>query len=263
MSELKSILLRQSLALADPPFTPMMVPPLSEGRVGSWKVAYDDTPRMIRGYFGGYRAMRENWVLLKSDSVVNPKKMTVWMSITPMELESAAHHVASAHGNVYIGGGGMGIVAWNCAMKKNVKRVVIVERDPEIVELLNRLAGDNEWPNWFDKVLVIQGDVLELSPREQFDVALIDIWDGIGAMEIRPDMQKIVKIVKAKEYAAWGGELDFITWCMENDIDSGSIESKHWNAYSKSIGVPLIQSKNPRMAEYALQAALQSCAAVM
>lgn len=158
------------------------------------------------------------------------------MSTTVLERESQGHHAFSAKGRVLIGGAGMGLLAWNCAIKPEVESVTIVERDASVLRMLEHVAARCHWANW-GKVRFIQADMLALVLAERFDVALIDIWQGLRGGR-RADMKTIARNIKAERYAGWCQELDFVSWCAENAITP--IEPRHWRAYGEAIGVPLI-----------------------
>lgn len=229
-------------------------PPLQEATMADWQLKQRqfDPPLRIRGYFSpGYHQLKHNWMLIKGHS----EQAVTWMSITPMELESQVHHAAAATGNVLVGGLGLGILAWNVAKKRNVQHVLVVERDASIIELITQMAQQFAWSDW-GKVEIVHADLFEFKTKERFDVALLDVWPDVGATELRADLVRFANEVVATEYAAWGQELDFVSWLSENKVPPSHVQSKHWPEYSRSIGVPLIMQHEPRMAKLALQAAI-------
>ena len=246
----------ETLAKAVSPFPPMKVPKFEAVRYGPWEL-FEQTGIMVRGYFGGFQPFPHNWALAKHSMREGTPLKQIWMSISPMELESQSHHVLAAKGKVLIGGGGMGVVAWNCAMKPEVESVEIIERDHRIIEMLVYMAKTFEWENWH-KVSIIHGDILKLGPLpgKRWDVAIIDIWPTIGDTRLRKDMRKIVKMYPATEYAAWTMELDFVDWLSDSNIAPDDVRPEHWKQWSEAIGVPMIQP-HPDMAKYALQAVEQ------
>jgi hypothetical protein len=224
-----------------PPFTP------TQAR-GGWKLEQHSHPGWkVRGYFSpGYQPFPTNWTLSYGD--------TVWMSVTPMELESQAHHIFAAYGTVLIGGLGMGVAAWNAAQKPEVTRVIVVEVNPYVIDLVNEQARLGSWANW-GKVEFHEFDMLKYAATG-IDVALIDIWPTVGDMRLRDDMQQISRTVLAEQYGAWGMEHDFMTWCMEKKIRPSAIASHHWRDYSAALGLPLIMQENDRMPLLAFQAVI-------
>lgn len=229
----------------------LLVPRYEELEVGRWKLTMASSPVLLRGYFSGLQPGPDtNWVLMENKRI--------WMSVTPMELESQSHHSVAAKGKVLIGGFGLGVLAWNVANKSNVKSITVIEMNPEIIDIANRLLDLPGWENLKSKLTIVEADMLAYKDQTtRFDYALLDIWPDLGQMSLRPDLQRIARNVKAKEYAAWGMELDFISWCNEvaKIPTPDRIRAEDWSRYSASIGVPLIMRKNTRMAKMALRAA--------
>lgn len=229
------------------PFPLLKVPPFVEFSAGKWRLRKTKGPPIIRGYFGGFQIPHsDNWMLTHKDEV--------WMSVTPMELESSAHHVTEAKGAVLVMGFGMGVVAWNLAQKDDVTRVLVVEKDESIIKLAQRLIALKGWEKLRSKIVLHRGDALDYKATVDFVTA--DIWQQLGATELRGDLRQIAKNVKAKQYAAWGIEIDFIEWCSHQGVNPETLCGAHWIAYSKDIGVPLIMSGNLRKANTMAQAAV-------
>jgi hypothetical protein len=99
----------------------------------------------------------------------------VWMTDLPCELVQMHNELARyARGRVLVGGLGLGIVARMAALKANVSQVVIVERQPEVIELVA--------PYLNGKTTVVQDDIYKYVKRlpQQFDCALLDTWQSTG-----------------------------------------------------------------------------------
>jgi hypothetical protein len=237
------------------PFASLAVPPFAEKRTGQWWLRLqpkEQHPRKVRGYFTpGYQTLEANWHLLHFDAP--DAYPTTWMSVTPMELESQAHHLHAAQGLVLIGGLGMGVLAWNVAQKESVREVIVVERDPSIIDLTHSTMVEQGWSS--KKITILNDDLFKFRSSLQFDVALLDIWPSVGDERLRGDLQRVAKSIRAKEYAAWGLEFDFVSWLAESKIPARRASEEHrWSQYSQSIGVPLILRDHPRMAALAMQA---------
>lgn len=242
---------------AGTPFPPLVVPRYEETvmrdqvSMTDWVLKRRRDIPLIRGYFSGFIFnVKNNWMLTKGG--------TAWMSTTPMELESSSHHAMAAYGDILIAGAGMGVLAYNCVIKPEVVSITIVDIDEYVIELLDHIAMTQAWPLWREKVSYITHDALTVKTGLSYDVALVDIWPNLGSDEFRSDMQAIAKNIQADEYAGWGMELDFITWCNERmpKITAEDIVPEHWAEYSRDIGVPLIQPHKD-MALFARQAAQQ------
>lgn len=236
------------------PFPPLRVPPYRPFKSGDWELRKTQGPPVIRGYFGGLQMCSPaNWMLTHRNSV--------WMSVTPMELESAAHHAQEATGDVLVMGFGMGVVAWNLAQKSDVETVRVVEKDPEILNIAARLLALPGWEKLRDKVVLHQADALEF--KGSADVVLADIWPSLGDTDLRPHLRQMATNVKADRYAAWGLELDFIEWCAKKKFNPDFVGGRQWIEYSSDIGVPLIMADNLRKARTMAKAAVAAARNVL
>lgn len=254
------------------PFPMISAPPLFRGRIGPWEIARNALPPMVRGYFRGMHAPEstENWVLRNWD------ERSVWMSIAPMEIESASHHVHAAKGDVLVGGLGIGMVLWALLNKPEVTSVTVIERDPRVIELMREVMRRNHttWGKHLysrsqreqrhtlgPRLDIIHRDLFDFAENDEhdgaFDFALIDIWSGVGDSALRPDMQRLAKTGIAEQYAAWGLEMDFVSWGMETGQHVEGL-SKHgnWALYSDAIEVPLIGREWKWMSALAVQATI-------
>ena len=90
------------------------------------------TEAVLRGYFRGQQTAAENYVLTRSD--------WVWMSLSPVEIESLAPHVAHIRGHVVIAGLGMGLALYNALLRPAVRRVTVVERDADVITLFEAIS---------------------------------------------------------------------------------------------------------------------------
>lgn len=242
------------------PFPIIAAPPLCAARRGKYKLFKNQLPKAIAGYFSGLAPVsnRTNWVLADAE------EKRVWMSVAPMERESQSHHVLAARGRVLVGGLGLGAILWALLQKAEVEEVVVVERSMEVVGIMGEVFEQQRaWAAHRGRFKVINADLFDFAYCDaesllgRIDCALIDIWPGVGDSALRPDMQRIAKMFPAVgEFAAWGMELDFVSWLMEKKIPVMSVATEHWSAYSRDIGVPLIgiKQKWKWMSQLALQA---------
>lgn len=64
----------------------------------------------------------------------------VWMTVTPNEINTIQPCVRQSHGNVLTFGLGLGYYAFHCLLKPDVRRVTVVERDPDIIRCSARCS---------------------------------------------------------------------------------------------------------------------------
>lgn len=99
-----------------------------------------------------------------------------WMSLVPMEYLSLRAGTRLARGRVVVAGLGLGHQLVEVSQRRNVRSLVLIERDAELVEwLFPRLAPHLRIP-----VEVIVGDVRSVLPGLRADVALVDVFPGYG-----------------------------------------------------------------------------------
>lgn len=97
----------------------------------------------------------------------------VIMSNTPAEVQDHVEIVNKAHGQVLIAGLGLGLVTMACLTKDDVDRVVVVEKSPDVIRLIEptlRLSHK-------ERLVIIEDDIFSFKPSSNFDVAWFDIWD--------------------------------------------------------------------------------------
>lgn len=98
----------------------------------------------------------------------------VVMSNTEMEKRTNTEFVKHAHGNVLIGGLGIGMIILAIQEKENVKSIIILEKNQEVINLVKNQLPLNE------KVKIVNADVFTYEPLEEFDTIYMDIWNYIN-----------------------------------------------------------------------------------
>ena len=107
-----------------------------------------------------------------------------------------------AHGKVLVGGLGLGLVAHELAKNRKVSEIVVVEKNPDVLDLVTPLVPK--------RVKVRRGDIFERKYSEsdgEYDTIILDLWVKTGP----------------KMGIAGGGETDL------DDISSAYIWWKHRN----------------------------------
>ncbi len=216
------------------PWPRLDVPVYRDARVGEWSL---ESVMLLapKGYFqtapvGGVRLR----TLLVRHGVDGP--VTV-MSTLPMEIESNAKHVAAASGTVVVMGAGLGLSVHNILKNPRVERVIVVERDPDIVDLLGQAVDLKSWEG-FEKLSFAIDDALVFVPEEEVDFLYADIWDELGAACALADTQAMQRNVRAKRVGWWGQELHFIRWLVEQG-HSHAATAPLYERWVDSVGLPL------------------------
>lgn len=173
----------------------------SPQRSGSWELNL--TPLVFcPSYWGPARPIENMAALCRGGDV--------WMSLSPMEMESQAIGIAAARGHVAIMGLGMGWAAAECALDPEVDRVTVIERDPDVIALHRELALFDRLPGGCgDKVRIVEGDALEWRPDEAVDLLMPDIWLPLVSPDDRAaEVARMQANVGAAGIYFWGQEME-------------------------------------------------------
>ena len=108
------------------------------------------------------------------------------MSDTDMEKRTNANFVRNAHGNVLIGGLGIGLILLAIQDKPEVEKIVVVEKRKEVIDLVKDQLPLN------GKVEVVNADVWEYTPTERFNTIYMDIWNFINTDVYRDSMKPLI-----------------------------------------------------------------------
>ena len=99
----------------------------------------------------------------------------IWMSLNPNEIETMKPFIDKGHGNVLVLGLGMGYVPFMMALKDEVKRITIIEKDQNIINLFNNLL----FPHFINKnkITIIKDDAIKyVSKNNKYDYIFADLW---------------------------------------------------------------------------------------
>lgn len=201
-----------------------------EGQLGEWCVKHftvspeqaerDVTRAMIQMSAGGRFTPAGDYVgLYRGRNVV--------MSDTPDEIRDHLTFIREAQGEVLIHGLGLGMCAAAALHKPDVRHVTVVEKAPEVIELVGRpLAealsanGSPKRDNWYsadmapiqrERFTVIHGDALTWTPPtgSQWDVVWHDIWNNF-CVDNLTEMKRLHRRFGGRTrvwQGSWGREL--------------------------------------------------------
>jgi hypothetical protein len=233
------------------PWDELELPAYRAGRHRNWTC--ERVPAFAKlspGYFRLHRYQPPGWMI--------KRKNVIWMSLTAMEQESHMPHVAVATGHVVVAGLGMGMVTYNLARKPEVLSVTVVEKDPSVVALMDKISDWRSWP----KVTLVRGDALDFVPSGPVDFLYADIWEHLSADESLPLTQAIQRNVQAKRVGFWGQELEYFTWCIRNKLTlDQTLLNRTFRDYVAFTKLPLIGAEWPRYARLCAGASVLQTAA--
>lgn len=172
---------------------PSLLTPLDihEGQIGDWQVVKKTAPagtvfstaNMRCRIIGGQKNRQVSWdhattwhYLLEGGAV--------WMTDLPCEHAQMLAGIRPLQGVVLVGGLGLGLVATLLLRKKSVRKVVVVEKEISVINLvvphLER-AWSKRLRSW--KMEIVCADLfdhLRQAPEGAYDGGFYDIWRGDG-----------------------------------------------------------------------------------
>lgn len=113
------------------------------------------------------------------------------MSDTPMEHRTNCEILRKAHGDVLIGGLGIGMILMPLMEKEEVKSITIVEKYEDIIDIVGKQLPLNS------KVKIIHGDIFnnEFKKGTKFDTIYFDIWNYVNS-DVYEEMTELKKKYK-------------------------------------------------------------------
>jgi hypothetical protein len=95
------------------------------------------------------------------------------MSDTKMERDSNHRIGSQSHGKVLIAGLGIGMVLTAVLKRKEVKSVIVIEKNADVIDLVS--------PHFkHRKLSIFNADIFEWKPTQKFDTIYFDIWPDIN-----------------------------------------------------------------------------------
>ncbi len=130
------------------------------------------------------------------------------MSNTPMEKRTNSDFVLNAHGNVLIGGLGIGLIILAIQDKEEVKQITVIEKNREVIELVGKQLPFNY------KVNIVNDDVFEYKPLSKYNTIYMDIWNYINEDVYKKQMKPLISRYRKYLVSKSEDENRFIDcWC--------------------------------------------------
>lgn len=193
--------------------TDAFIPAYREGTSGRWRIVPGGALAHDYGYHSGPCLLTMLPSLLRKsgsagDADDGPWEM--WMSITPHEVESQELGYRHAFGHTVVMGLGMGWIAANCALNPRVTRVTVVERDAEVIRLIEASGALDALPETARrKLAIVAGDALEWRPDPEHPVDFLyaDIWLQLAEPGALAEVRRMQANVQARQVYYWGQEI--------------------------------------------------------
>lgn len=185
------------ISLHDPQ---LFVPEYKPMRAGAWEIRQSANV-LCQGYWGLPVLMPCLTALIRGGDV--------WMSITPLELESQSIGINRAKGHVAIFGLGMGWAAAATALNPSVTAVSVIEADAEVLALHRKLDIFSQIPaECREKLQIVHSDAFAWKPSRPVDLLMPDIWLPLVSDGRVEEVQRMQDNVQASGIYFWGQELE-------------------------------------------------------
>lgn len=214
--------------------TDLFIPTYAPLRVGGWQVRHAETV-LCSGYWSGPSLVVGMAALTRGADL--------WMSMTPMELESQEIGVRLAHGHVVVFGMGMGWSAAVSALRDEVTAVTVVELSEDVLELHRQLDIFAQLPPAARaKITVEQGNAYEWTPSAPVDLLMPDIWHPLVSDGRVDEVRRMQANVQARSVYFWGQEMEIARHAVAagRALDDAGIRDT-----IAELGLPLIGPELP------------------
>lgn len=207
------------------------------GTSGAWTVS-TIAMAATRGYWGD--TYRVNGSVILSGPWQDDAP--AWMAMTPCELESQEIGIAAAYGHTAVLGMGMGWAAANVALNPAVTQVSVVERDADVIALIDDLGIFAQLPPAaHEKITVIEADALHWRPETPVDSLQADFWAKFVEPQKWDDVHRIQANIGALSVYFWGQEMEL--WrlaCRARGAVPQTIDDAELDALIAGTGLPLV-----------------------
>jgi hypothetical protein len=136
----------------------------------------------------------------------------VWMSITPMEVESHYMPIKLSYGRVGVGGLGLGYYTQRVLDLDKVEEVVVYELDKEVIDTYKQNFGDHP------KLTIHNQSALDVQ-NEEFDFFYMDIYETGGDMDALDHMYQLKMNNIIDTYHFWTMEMFIFAMINEGYTD--------------------------------------------
>jgi hypothetical protein len=106
---------------------------------------------------------------------------TIWMSVTPHEINTMKESIKNAKGNVLVYGLGIGYYAYMISLKNDVQSITIIDNDSHAIKLFQTYILP-QFP-YKDKIRIILDDAFKYydnSDLTLYDYTFFDIYHNVG-----------------------------------------------------------------------------------
>lgn len=147
---------------------------------------------------------------------------TTYMSLIPHEILTMAEPIKKARGRVATYGLGMGYFAFMASEKDDVESVVVLERDPAVIEIFKTFFLPL-FPH-SQKIEIVQDDALLYRPEVPFDYLFVDLYhDAQDGLPIYLNLMQREGLAKEVDFWIEGAILEYfrrhLTSLLQEEAD--------------------------------------------
>ena len=129
-----------------------------------------------------------------------------WMAVKPSEIATMRAPLEQARGKTAAFGLGLGYFAFHASEKDEVTEVIVVERDPTVIDLFQTHLLP-QFPHR-EKIRVVKADAFAFAekklPAEKADFAFVDIWhDQSDGLPLYLRMRRLEALCPTTRFAYW------------------------------------------------------------
>lgn len=183
--------------------------------------------RIPMGFAGGY--ISDSWLVEDMYVLMRKNEKTgweSWMSLSPQEIESQQFGIEGAFGHTVVMGLGMGWFAINVALKDEVTKVTVIERDTEVINLFHESkAMDSLDKSIKEKIVIINEDALFWKSEEKVDFLYADIWLRLNDKNNIDQVKVMNENLKPDKIYYWGQELTIYRLIEKEEITKAEMEN--------------------------------------
>lgn len=177
-------------------------------------------------YKGWYADGRQLPVLYEKNS--RGGLAEIWMSPTPFELYHMYLDAINVHGDVLVGGLGLGIAALFMDAREDIDSITIVEREPSIVELTRKYMESDRISIVCD---TLESHCLSLAEKRAmpYDTAAIDIWTGIqeSFLKVHETHELVTPVLREEDGLRVWGQVVFDRMVAYSPLIATKVRLKH------------------------------------
>jgi hypothetical protein len=138
----------------------------------------------------------------------------LWMSLTPLEIQSMILPISRSWGHVGTGGLGMGYFALKCAEKYEVEEIKVWETNTDVIEFFNNSFSHRKG---FGKIKIINEDVRKIKDQ-QFSYFFMDIYQTLLPDIVLEDTNNFWKNGNdAGTYEFWAQEKALLQYVVDGN----------------------------------------------